>query len=164
MDRRREELRGKYLKLGTGELAAAITFALVSTTFVLPTLSHPRDQAALGSALAPLLIILMQAGAYWLLARNWVELQPMPASLAGIYRAFRITDVALLAAGLVGVLVWWPPHPGAALLVTAVWGFGVVEYVNYFLVRLAYPAGKWFTTVGQGRIPQLIKDLRMAKQ
>jgi hypothetical protein len=162
MDWRREELRGKYLKLGTGELAAAIIFALVAINRVLPSLSHPRDQAALCSALAPLLIILVQAGAYWLLARNWVELQPMPASLASTYRAFRIIDVALLAAGLVGVLVWWPPHPGVALLVTAVWLFGALEYVNYFLVRLAYPVGKWFTTVGQWRVPQLIKDLRMA--
>ncbi|MBD1593708.1 hypothetical protein HC744_16885 [Arthrobacter sp. S1_S22] len=164
MDRRREELRGKYLKLGTGELAAAVVFALVTITLVLPSLSHPRDQVALCSALAPLLIILVQAGAYWLLARNWVELHPMPARFANTYRAFRISDVALLAAGLVGVLVWWPPHLGAALLVTAVWGFGAVEYVNYFLVRLAYPAGKWFTTVGQWRVPQLMKDLRAAKQ
>ena len=61
MDRRREELRCKYLKLGTGELAAAAVFALVASTLVLPSLSHARDQAALCSALAPLLIVLLQA-------------------------------------------------------------------------------------------------------
>jgi hypothetical protein len=149
MDQRRQEMRGKYLKLGTGELAAATVFALVAITLVFPSLSGPRGKAALGSALAPLLTILVQAGAYWLLARNWVERRPMSAGLAAAYRTFRIFDVVLLAAGLVGVLMWWPPHPGTALLVTAVWGFGAVEYVNYFLVRLVYPFGKWFTTVGQ---------------
>lgn len=45
----REELRGKYLKLGTGELAAAAVFAFVAVSLVLPSLNHPRDQAALES-------------------------------------------------------------------------------------------------------------------
>lgn len=164
MDRRRQELRGKYLKLGTGELAAAAVFAWLAMTFVLPNLSQLRDQAALCSALAPLLIILLQAGAYWLAARNWVGLRPMPASLAGMYRAFLVVDAVLLAAGLSGLVICWPPHPGAALLVAAVWAFGAVEYVNYFLVRLAYPAGTWLAAVGQWRVPQLMKDVKMANR
>jgi hypothetical protein len=110
------------------------------------------------------LIVLLQAGAYWLLARDWVELQPMPASLARTYRVFRIPDVALLAAGLAELVIWWQAHPGASLPVMAVWGFRAVEYVTYFLIRLAYPVGSWFTTVGQRRVPQLVKDLRTAKQ
>jgi hypothetical protein len=77
---------------------------------------------------------------------------------------FQITDVALLAAGLAGVVIWWPAHPGASLPVMAVLGFGAVEYVNYFLIRLAYPVGNCFTTVGQRRVPQLVNDLRTAKQ
>jgi len=162
MDRRRKELRRKYLELGTGELAAAAIFALVAIVLILPGFDHPRDKAALCSALVPLLIILAQAGAYWLLARNWVGVQSMPARLASTYRAFRVTNVALLAAGLAGVLIWWPPHLGAALLVTATWGLGAVEYVNYFLVRLAYPVGRWATSVGQWRVPQLVKDLGAA--
>lgn len=68
----------------------------------------------------------------------------------------------MLVAGLLGVVVWWPDSAGEGMLVLAVWTFGVLEYVNYFLVRLAYPIGRWFTTVGQRRTPRLVQDLRGA--
>lgn len=160
MDERREALRRKYLNLGVGELAAASVFGFVAVTFVMPRLEGPHDYAALWSALAPLLVILVQAGFYWLLARAWVERAPMPAAVAGIYRVFRIADIVLLSSGLVGILVWWPDSLGTALLVTVVWSFGVVEYLNYFLVRLSYPVDRWFASVGQWRAPRLVQDVR----
>ncbi|MET4540142.1 hypothetical protein ABIE37_001923 [Arthrobacter bambusae] len=71
LEKRRQELRGKYLKLGTGELVAACVFALVASTIVMPRLSGPGDHFAMWSALIPLLVILVQAGVYWLLARGF---------------------------------------------------------------------------------------------
>ncbi len=62
--------------------------------------------------------------------------------------------------GLVGVVLWWPGTVGAMLLPLAVGAFGVIEYVNYFVVRLSYPVGRWLTTIGQWRTPQLVQDLR----
>ena len=161
-DERRAQLRRKYLELGLGELVAAAVFAAVAIAVVMPRMDHPRDQLALWSALTPLLITLVQAGVYWLLARSWVELRPMPAKIARVYRALRTADAVLLAAGLVGVLLWWPDHIGSALVVTAIWSFGAVEYINYFLVRLAYPVFRWFTAVRGRRLPQLARDLRAA--
>jgi hypothetical protein len=157
---RRQALRRKYLSLGTGELTAAASFGLIAATLVTPRLNGPDDDKALWSALLPLLVILVQAGVYWLLARDWVKRAPMPAAIAKVYRLFRIADAVLLGAGLVGVLVWWPDGLGMALLVVAVWAFGVVEYINYFLIRLSYPLDRWFTTVGQWRTPRLVQDLR----
>ena len=83
----------------------------------------------------------------------------MPASVAQVYRAFRVVDLALLAAGLVGVLVRLPERPVSALAVIGIWAFGVVEYVNYFVVRLAYPARGWVIDVRRGRRPRLVRDL-----
>jgi hypothetical protein len=139
VDQRRQSLRRRYLSLGLGELAAAAVFAAVAVGVVMPRLEGSRDSAALWSALPPLLVILVQAGVYWLLARGWVELEPMPARLAALYRVFRVLDVLLLAIALLGVVIWLPDHSGAAVGVVAVWAFGVVEYVNYFVARLAYP-------------------------
>lgn len=150
------------MSLGTGELAAGAVFAAVAVTTVVPRLTGHEDQVALWSALIPLLVILVQAGTYWLLARGWVEQGKMPAALAAIYRAFRVTDPALLMAGLVGVLMWLPDRPGSVATVVAIWLFGVVEYVNYFVVRLAYPVGRWFRAVGQWRTPRLVQDIRDA--
>ncbi|MGB2721853.1 MAG: hypothetical protein WBG53_03170 [Rhodococcus sp. (in: high G+C Gram-positive bacteria)] len=156
---RREALRRRYLSLGLGELAAAAVFLAVALTMAIPRLDDQQDRLALWSALVPLLIVLVQAGIYWLLARSWVEHHPMPVFLRGVYRVCRIVDVALLAGGLVGIVVWFPAGIGAALAVVAVWLLGVIEFVNYFVVRLSYPARSWFSTVRQLRTPRLVRDM-----
>ena len=157
---RRTALRRRYLNLGLGELAACLVFAVVAGAMVVPRLESAGDTAAVWSALLPLLVVLLQAGTYWLLAFSWVERASMPASLAAVYRAFRVLDVVVLAGGLVGVLIWWPANMAVAVLVVAVWAFGVVEYLNYFVVRLAYPATRWLTSVRRAQTPRLVLDMR----
>ena len=158
-DERRRTLRRKYLSLGVGELVAAAVFVGVAVGLVMPRLDEQEDAAALWSALAPLLIILVQAGAYWLLARDWVERAPMPNGLATLYRASRVLDAGLLVVGLLGVLAWVPDQFGVALVIVGVWAFGVVEYVNYFVVRLSYPVRRLPSVIGRWRTPRLVQDL-----
>ncbi|MCT6735615.1 MULTISPECIES: hypothetical protein [Rhodococcus erythropolis group] len=156
-------LRRRYLSLGLGELAAAGVFAAVAVSVVMPRLEGPKDSAALWSALAPMLVVLVQAGVYWVLARGWVEQAPMPARLAALYRVFRVLDIVVLAVGLLGVLIWLPDHFVTAAAIMVVWAFGVVEYVNYFVARLAYPLRRWPFEVGKWRTPQLVRDLHSAR-
>lgn len=155
-DDRREALRRTYRKLGVGELVAAAMFAFIALA------KSPDDwegRAAAWSALAPLLVILVQAGVYWLLARAWVDQRPMPHGLANLYRSFRVLDPVLLLAGLVGVLAWAPDRTFVTVLLLAVWAFGAVEFVNYFVVRLAYPPRQWLSSIGQWRTPRLVLDM-----
>lgn len=158
-DERRQELRRKFLKLGSGELVAAAIFTVVAFRSQLAPLRDAGSQAALWSALAPLLVILVQAGVYWLLARTWVGRRPMPVGLAGLYRSFRVVDPILLLAGLVGVITWMPDQPLATAVVLAVWLLALIEYVNYFVVRLAYPPSQWLAKIGQWRTPRLVLDM-----
>lgn len=153
-------LRGKYWRLGLGELAAVASFIFAAVTLVLRLEGSAR--LALWSSLVPLLAVLVQAGIYWLMARKWVELGPMPRGVAIVYRILRVANVFFLGAGLIGLVAWRPDSALLTALIVAVWAFGVVEYVNYFHVRLSYPAGVWFQKVGQRRTPQLVKDLRTA--
>jgi hypothetical protein len=154
-------LRRAYTSLGLGELSAAAVFALVAVSGALPVARSGAGQRALWSALIPLLVILVQAGVYWLLARRWVGRAPMPAAIAAAYRLFRVLDPVLLAAGLAGAVVFGPSG-GGAVLVAGVWLLGVVEYVNYFVVRLAYPLRQWPSRVTRWRTPQLVQDLDAA--
>lgn len=156
---RRTAARRAYLGLGLGELVAAAVFVVVGATVVSPWLSTADGSLALWAALVPLVVVLVQGGVYWLLARRWVLRSSMPARLATVYSAVRVADAALLAAGLVGVLVWLPERPVAALAVLGVWGFGLVEYLNYFVVRLAYPARRWLADVRRWSRPRLVRDL-----
>lgn len=86
----------------------------------------------------------------------------MPAGLARIFRGFRVFNAVLLAIGLIGVIIWWPSNILAAILAVAAWTFGVLEYLNYFVVRLSYPPLSWFRRVREARRPQLIKDITNA--
>ncbi|MFF2272221.1 hypothetical protein ACFVTX_08095 [Agromyces sp. NPDC058136] len=161
--RHRLHARKRYLSLGLGELTSAAVFAVVAVVGITPRLASSTTAVlALWCALVPLLLVLVQAGAYWLLARGWVGVGPMPSQLARLYRLFLVVDPLLLLVGLVGVLVWWPDELLAALLVMGVWLFGVIEYLNYFVVRLSYPASEWFARVRERRRPRLMKDVGLA--
>jgi hypothetical protein len=155
---RRTALRKRYLRLGLGELAAATAFALVGATIISPRLPDGDARLAFWSALVPLLAILIQAGGYWLLARRWVGRAGMPEPLARLYRGLRVVDVALLLGGLGGIIGFAPPRPVTIVLAAGVWLFGVLEFGNYFVVRLAYPAHRWFAEVGRWRTPRLVLD------
>ncbi|SED88921.1 hypothetical protein [Ruania alba] len=148
--------RAAYLRLGTGELAATLAFAV--GYLLLRDRFSPDDQLGLAAAIVPLLLILVQAGIYWLLARRWVGVDAMPAGLAELYSSFRWVNPIVLAVSL-GVLVWQVSTVGAAVLSAGVWLFAVIEHLNYYVIRLAYPASQWLTLVGQRRTPQLMKDV-----
>lgn len=98
----RKRLRSIYLRLGLGELAAAAVFSYLAAVAVGPRLDGAEARAALWSAFAPLVFVLVQAGIYWLLARRWVTQRPMPTGLAQTYRALSVGDEAFLLAGLIG--------------------------------------------------------------
>ena len=159
-EERRQQLRRRYLSIGTGELAAAAVFTFLAVTVVVPLLPGPNVARAVGSALLPLLIILVEGSGYWLLARSWVGRTSMPQTIAAVYRMLRLLDPLLLLLGLVGVFVWWPGHLSSVVVVGAIWVFGVLEYLNYFVVRLSYPLTRWFSDVGQWQTPRLVQDLR----
>lgn len=149
--------RRQYLNLGLGELFAAAVFAGIAASGLVPG----TDTPALWWALTPLLAILVQAGIHWLSARRWVGRATMPGAMASAYLALRLINPLLLTAGLVGMIAQFPDG-GAAALTIAVWLFGVLEYLNYFVVRLSYPIHRWASTVTQWRTPQLVKDIRAA--
>lgn len=156
---RRKALRRTYLSLGLGELASAVVFALVSSRTPISARANP----ALVIAVTPLVVVLVQAGCYWLAARTWVGIDTMPRALAVAYRGFGWINPILLGAALIGLLTRLPVSAFDRALVLGVWLFGAVEHVNYYLVRLAYPARQWARLVRQRRTPRLRRDLDAAR-
>ncbi|WP_298888549.1 hypothetical protein [uncultured Serinicoccus sp.] len=155
----REALRRRLLSLGLGELSAATVFLALAVSVVGPRWTT-HQAVTLWWALGPLTVVLVQAGAYWLLARSWVGRGTMPRPVARTYRVFRVFDPVLLVLGLVMILVPGHPDPGPWLLTLAVWTFAALEYANYFLVRLSFPPTTWAREVTSWRTPRLVRDLR----
>lgn len=150
-------LRRKYTSLGYGELASTVVFVFVSQRF-----ATQDGNVALWSALVPLLLILVQGGSYWLLARRWVGKSSMPEHYASAFRAFQALDLVALAVGLAGVVIYFPSHAGTGWLIVGIWLFGLIEYINYFVLRLSYPIWSWLPSVRKRRLPQLVQDMRSA--
>ncbi|MFC5433116.1 hypothetical protein [Microbacterium suwonense] len=153
------ELRRRFLNLGIGEIVAAVIFCFAMAWAISPIIASDSDRLAVWAALIPLVAILVQAGIYWLAARAWIGRGSMPQTMRTVYRCFRLVDAVLLAASLVAVVAM-RPSAAALVLALAVWLFGVAEYVNYYVVRLAYPFSRWLVEVGHRRTPRLVKDMR----
>lgn len=157
---RRDYLRRRYSSLGWGEWLAACVFAFVAA-FSLDGVWGALDaRAAVWWALMPLLAVLLQAGAYWLAARSWVGTGRMPRALAQAILAVRTLNVGLLGVSLVGIVATWPSTVLGGMVAIAIWLFAVAEYVNYFVVRLAYRPDRWWRGVRGRRTPQLMLDVR----
>lgn len=154
-----EPQRRQYLSLGLGELFAAVVFAVFIP--LAPFVTADGARPALLFALAPLIVILIAAGIYWLIARHSIP-RPLPHGAARAYRALRlIVPVMLVACGL-GAALTWPGLSPSAFLIVVIWLFAVAEYINYFLVRLSYPWAQWAGQVGRWSTPRLVRDVRAA--
>lgn len=86
----------------------------------------------------------------------------MPRSLARLYRTLQVLDVLVLLAAGIYIAVDLSSTRWAGTMAVLVWLFAVVEFTNYYVVRLSYPWAKWFTKVGQWRTARLVQDLRAA--
>lgn len=107
-----------------------------------------------------LLLVLAEGGAYWLMARSWAAVRPMPRTAASAYRALVVIDVLVIVATGGYVLLQLSSPPDMGILALGSWTFAVVEFLHYVVVRLSYPVGEWFTRLRERRAPRLVRDLR----
>lgn len=161
-DSRRRARRRTYLSLGTGELAAAALFTYNAVWVVAPRSNDDQRSLTFMVGVAPLVVVLCQAGAYWLMARGWVTVRPMPRGLARMYRAFKTLDLLVLVAAGTYIALHLENSGWAGPLALGTWLFAIVEFVNYYVVRLSYPCHAWLDKVGQWRTPRLIQDVHAA--
>jgi hypothetical protein len=106
-----------------------------------------------------LVLVLIEGGCFWLLARSWGPRGRMPRAVARIYLALRWATPLILVLSAVGLAMRWPNLPHARVLGVIAVSFGVVEYVNYFIRRVSYPVATWWRDVRRLRQPRLIRDV-----
>ncbi|WP_209324023.1 hypothetical protein [Brevibacterium renqingii] len=153
-------LRRRLISLGLGEFVAAAVFAVVPSN--LAFVAADGAEAALWFALSPLIFVLVQAGTYWLLARHHLP-ETIPRGADRLSRGLRVLDPIVLFGCGIGIVAAWPGSSLSSVLIVFVWLFAVVEYINYFHVRLSYPWSTWTRQVGRRSTPRLARDLRLAR-
>lgn len=153
------QLRRAYLSLGTGELFASAVFIGIAVLTIAPRL-RAGEWPALWVPLGVLVFVLVQGAVFWLAARSWVGRSVMPRGLARVFAALTWANWGLVAIALLVLALRWPADPVAALVCLLAGLMAAIEVVNYFVARLSYPVGRWFSEVGRWRTPRLVLDVR----
>ena len=132
-----EKVRKELVSLCLGELAAVLSFWLCF--FLLK--NRLGDWNGLLSILYPLSLltfILLQGSTYWaILIRRLSKPQFGSGTVTKLYGCFRILDLVLLISGF-PFIVWYTQSVRVAIIATLIQLFALIEWVNYFLLRLSY--------------------------
>ena len=137
MSIQKEKVKKELLSLCLGELAAALSFWLCF--FLLK--NRLGDVNSLVTILYPLSLltfILLQGSIYWaILIRRLSKPQFGSENVPKLYGVLRILDLVLLISGF-PFIVWNAQSVRVAIIATLIHLFALIEWINYFLVRLSY--------------------------
>ena len=137
MNIQKEKVRKELMSLCLGEFTAVLSFWF--SFFLLK--NRLADWNSLVTILYPLSLltfILLQGSIYWaILIRRLSNPQFGSVNVPRIYGGLRILDLVLLISGF-PFIVWNTQSVQVAILATLIQLFALIEWVNYFLVRLSY--------------------------
>ena len=137
MNIQKEKVRKELVSLCLGEFTAVLS--LWFCFFLLK--NRLADWNSLVTILYPLSLltfILLQGSIYWaILIRRMSNPQFGSGSVPKLYAGFRTLDLVLLISGF-PFIVWNTQSFQVATIATLIQLFALIEWINYFLVRLSY--------------------------
>ena len=137
MNIQKEKVRKELVSLCLGEFTAVLSIWFCF--FLLK--NRLGDVNSLVTILYPLSLltfILLQGSIYWaILIRRLSKPQFGSGNVPRIYGGFRILDLVLLISGF-PFIVWNTQGVQVTILATLIQLFALIEWVNYFLLRLSY--------------------------
>lgn len=133
----KEKVRKELVSLCLGEFTAVLSIWFCF--FLLK--NRLGDVNSLVTILYPLSLltfILLQGSIYWaILIRRLSKPQFGSASVPKIYGVLRILDLILLISGF-PFIFWNAQSVQVAILATLIQLFALIEWINYYLLRLSY--------------------------
>lgn len=137
MNIQKEKVRKELMSLCLGELAAVLSFWFCF--FLLK--NRLGDWSSLVTILYPLSLltfILFQGSIYWaILIRRLSKPQFGSGTVPKLYGGFRTLDLVLLISGF-PFIFWNAQSVLVTILATLIQLFALIEWLNYYLVRLSY--------------------------
>ena len=163
MNIQKEKVRKELMSLCLGEFTAVLSFWFCF--FLLKNrLGDVNSLVTILYSLSLLTFILLQGSIYWaILIRRLSNPQFGSGSVPKLYGGFRILDLVLLISGF-PFIVWNTQSVQVAIIVMLIQLSALIEWVNYFLVRLSYslnPLVLW-KRIAKGKLEKsrIAKELR----
>ena len=137
MNIQKEKVRKELMSLCLGEFTAVLSFWFCF--FLLKNrLGEVNSLVSILYPLSLLTFILLQGSIYWaILIRRLSKPQFGSGNVPKIYGGLRILDLVLLISGF-PFIVWNAQSVLVTILATLIQLFALIEWVNYFLLRLSY--------------------------
>ena len=137
MNIQKEKVRKELMSLCLGELTAVLSFWFCF--FLLKNrLGDWKELVTILYPLSLLTFILLQGSIYWaILIIRLSKPQFGSGSVPKLYGGFRILDLVLFISGF-PFIVWNTQSFQVAILAMLIQLFALIEWINYFLVRLSY--------------------------
>ena len=163
----KKKVRRELVSLCLGEFTAVLSFWFCF--FLLKNrLGVWNSLATILYPLSLLTFILLQGSKYWsILIRRLSNPQFGSGSVPKLYGGFRMLDLVLLISGF-PFIVWNTQSVQVAIIVMLIQLFALIEWVNYFLVRLSYslnPLVLW-KRIAKGKLEKsrIAKELRQGSE
>ena len=143
MNIQKEKVRKELVSLCLGEFTAVLSFWFCF--FLLKNrLGDVNSLVTILYSLSLLTFILLQGSIYWaILMRRLSNPQFGGRSVPKLYGGFRILDLVLLISGF-PFIVWNAQSIQVTILATLIQLFALIEWVNYYLLRLSYSLNPLF--------------------
>lgn len=137
MNIQKEKVKKELVSLCLGEFAAVLSICFCF--FLLKNrLGDVNSLVIILYPLSLLTFILLQGSIYWaILIIRLSKPQFGSGSVPKLYGGFRILDLVLLISGF-PFIVWNTQSFQVTIIATLIQVFALIEWVNYFLVRLSY--------------------------
>lgn len=137
MNIQKEKVKKELVSLCLGEFTAVLSFWFCF--FLLKNrLGDENSLVTILYSLSLLTFILLQGSIYWaILIRRLSNPQFGSGSVPKLYGGFRVLDLVLLISGF-PFIVWNTQSFQVTILATLIQLFALIEWVNYFLLRLSY--------------------------
>ena len=130
-------MKQKLFNLAVGELVAVMVFWI--NFFVFKKLIIDTGSLfSISFSLFILSFILVQASVFLCIMIKRISKQRFAVKFTGkVYHVLKVLDLILLCIGL-AMIIFNDSKSFATIISFAIWGFAVIEWINYYKVQLSY--------------------------
>lgn len=130
-------MKQKLFNLAAGELVSVIVFWINFFIFK-KMIIVTNSLCPISFSLFVLSFIIVQGSAFWCILIKRISKPRFAVKYTGkIYNVFKVLDLILLCIGL-AMIIFNDSKPFATIISFAIWGFAVIEWINYYKIQLSY--------------------------
>lgn len=133
----KKQMKQKLFNLAAGELVSVIVFWINFFIFK-KMIIVTNSLCPISFSLFVLSFIIVQGSAFWCILIKRISKPRFAVKYTGkIYNVFKVLDLILLCIGL-AIIVFNDSKSFATIISFAIWGFAVIEWINYYKIQLSY--------------------------